>query len=73
MKLYVYDHCPFCTRARMILGIRSLEVETFVLMNDDEATPVGLIGTKMVTILVKQDGTAMGDSLDIVRCLDEYE
>ncbi len=72
MKLYVYDHCPFCTRARMILGIRSLEVETFVLMNDDEATPVGLIGTKMVPILVKPDGTAMGESLDIVRWLDEY-
>lgn len=43
-----------------------------MLMNDDEATPVGLIGAKMVPILVKPDGVAMGESLDIVRWLDEY-
>ena len=23
MKLYVYDHCPFCVRARMIFGLKS--------------------------------------------------
>lgn len=22
MKLYVYDHCPFCVRARMIFGLK---------------------------------------------------
>ena len=24
MKLYVYDHCPFCVRARMIFGLKNL-------------------------------------------------
>ncbi|MDU4397175.1 MAG: glutaredoxin, partial [Haemophilus parainfluenzae] len=23
MKLYVYDHCPFCVRARMIFGLKN--------------------------------------------------
>ena len=72
MKLYHYDHCPFCVRARMIIGLRDLNVEQSPLANDDEATPIGLVGKKMVPILIKADGTAMGESLDIVRYLDEY-
>ena len=46
MKLYIYDHCPFCVRARMIFGLRNVPVEEIVLLNDDEATAIGLIGTK---------------------------
>ena len=55
MKLYVYDHCPFCVRARMIFGLKNLPVELVVLANDDEATPIGLVGKKVVPILVKED------------------
>ena len=43
-----------------------------VLANDDEATPIGLVGKKVVPILVKEDGTAMPESLDIVHYVDEY-
>ncbi|WP_037587207.1 glutaredoxin 2 [Stenoxybacter acetivorans] len=70
MKLYTYDHCPYCTRARMIFGWHNIDFEHIILLNDDESTPVGLIGKKMVPILVKADGTAMGESLDIVRFVD---
>ena len=72
MKLYIYDHCPFCVRARMIFGLRSLPVEIEVFANDDEAGPTALIGEKVVPILIKPDGTAMDESLDIVRFVDEY-
>ena len=72
MKLYVYDHCPFCARARMIFGLKNLPVELVVLANDDEATPIGLVGKKVVPILVKEDGTAMPESLDIVHYVDEH-
>lgn len=71
MKLYIYDHCPFCVRARMIFGLRGLPFETENLMNDDEATPIGMIGAKQVPILQKEDGSYMGESLDIVRYVDE--
>ena len=67
MKLYIYDHCPFCVRARMIFGIQQIPVEQIILANDDEATPVRLIGAKQVPILQKPDGSYMGESLDIVR------
>ncbi|SUT92957.1 glutaredoxin [[Actinobacillus] rossii] len=71
MKLYVYDHCLFCVRARMILGLKNLPAELIILANDDEATPISLVGKKMVPILIKNDGTAMPESLDIVRYIDE--
>ena len=31
MKLYHYDHCPFCVRARMIIGLRGLDVAQVAL------------------------------------------
>ena len=71
MKLYVYDHCPYCVRARMIFGLKNLAFEKIVLLNDDESTPVGLIGKKAVPILIKENGEAMPESLDIVKYVDE--
>lgn len=70
MKLYIYDHCPFCVRARMAFGLTQTPVELIPLANDDEATPIGLIGAKQVPILQKADGSHMGESLDIVRYID---
>lgn len=72
MKLYIYDHCPFCVRARMAAGLRGLAVEQVILANDDEDNPIRMIGAKQVPILEKDDGTFMGESLDIVRYLDEW-
>ncbi|MFA9488435.1 MULTISPECIES: glutaredoxin 2 [unclassified Mannheimia] len=72
MKLYVYDHCPYCVRARMVFGLKDLPVELIMVANDDEATPVSLVGKKVVPILVKEDDTAMPESLDIVRYVDTH-
>ena len=66
MKLYIYDHCPFCVRARMIFGLRGVEVENIILANDDEDTPIGMSGAQQVPILEKDDGTGLGERLDIV-------
>ena len=70
MKLYYYDHCPYCVRARMAAGLFGADVEEVVLANDDEATPIGMIGAKQVPILQKEDGSFMGESLDVVLYLD---
>lgn len=70
MKLYVYDHCPFCVRAQMILGLRDVAAEQIILLNDDESTPIALIGAKQVPILQKPDGSHMGESLDIVHYIN---
>ncbi|CAO97096.1 glutaredoxin 2 [Erwinia tasmaniensis] len=70
MKLYIYDHCPFCVKARMIFGLKNIPVELVVMMNDDEATPQRMIGQKMAPILMKEDGSCMAESLDIVHYVD---
>lgn len=73
MKLYIYDHCPFCVKARMIFGLKNLPLELVVMLNDDEETPVRMIGQKMAPILVKQDGSFMPESLDIVEYVDNLD
>lgn len=72
MKLYIYDHCPYCVKARMIFGFKSLPFELVTLLNDDVETPTRMIGAKMVPIL-EQDGTYMPESMDIVRHLDAQD
>lgn len=69
MKLHIYDHCPFCVRARMAFGLKALPVTLTVVPNDDEQTPIRMIGKKMLPILEDGDGF-MGESLDIVRKID---
>jgi glutaredoxin 2 len=70
MKLFVYDHCPYCIKARIIFGLKNAEVELVTLLNDDEETPISMIGQKMVPILQKDDGNFMAESLDIVDHID---
>ncbi|MCA1178628.1 MULTISPECIES: glutaredoxin 2 [unclassified Pantoea] len=71
MKLYVYDHCPFCVRSRMIFGLKDVACEIIALPNDDEETPTRLIGKKMLPVLVTESNEAIGESLDIVKYIDE--
>lgn len=71
MKLHIYEHCPFCTRARMIFGLKGVPVELSVVMEGDDDTPIRLVGRKGVPILEKDDGSAMAESMDIVRYVDE--
>lgn len=73
MKLYIYDHCPYCVKARMIFGLKNVPVELQVLLNDDEETPKKLIGQKMAPILMKADGSCMPESMDIVQFIDRQD
>ena len=71
MKLYVYDHCPYCVKARMIFGLKNVAFELVTLLNDDEQTPISMIGAKMVPVLTKEDGSHMPESMDIIHWVDE--
>lgn len=71
MKLYVYDHCPFCVRSRMAFGLKDVACEIITLPNDDEETPTRLIGKKMLPVLITESNEAIGESLDIVKYIDE--
>lgn len=70
MKLYTYEHCPFCVRAKMILNLTNTKFEEVILLNDDEATPISLCGNKQVPIL-EYDGKIMVESLDIVDFINK--
>lgn len=68
-KLYVYKHCPFCVKARMIFGLKRIPFELKVLLNDDEETPTGMVGRKVVPIL-EENGHFTPESMDIVAYID---
>lgn len=68
--LYVYDHCPFCVRVRVALGLKNVKFHLRFLANDDVVTPTALIGKKMAPIL-KWEDTVMAESLDMIEFLEQ--
>ncbi|SMB87377.1 glutaredoxin 2 [Pasteurella testudinis DSM 23072] len=73
MKLFIYQHCPFCVKAAMIFGLKNIAVEKVVLMEDDIDTPTQMVGRKVAPILQKADGSFMPESMDIVRYIDQLD
>lgn len=69
-RLFIYDHCPYCVKARMIFGLKNQALKNITLLNDDEKTPISMIGQKMVPILEKENGEFMPESLDIIQYID---
>lgn len=70
LTLYHYVHCPYCVRVRMALGYLNLDFNSKVLPYEDEATPLALIGKKMLPILVN-DQKVLNESLDIIKYIDK--
>ena len=70
MKLFSYDHCPYCVKARMIFGLKNVPFDLVTLLNDDEESPIKMIGQKMLPVLEKDSGEFMPESLDIVAYVD---
>jgi len=69
--VYVYDHCPFCVRVRLALGIKNVKHSVIFLQNDDITTPTKLIGKKIAPIFaIPEDDFIMGESLDIIEKVD---
>mmetsp|Transcript_25444 Transcript_25444/g.31350 ORF Transcript_25444/g.31350 Transcript_25444/m.31350 type:complete len:301 (-) Transcript_25444:327-1229(-) len=72
--VYVYDHCPFCVRVRLALGIKNVKHNVVFLQNDDVPTPTKLIGKKIAPIFgIPEDEFIMSESLDIIEKVDSDE
>lgn len=69
-ELYVYDHCPFCVRVRMAMGVKGIQHKLIFMGNDDKETPTKLVGKKIAPIWVDEDGP-MPESLDIIAKMDK--
>jgi len=72
LRVYVYDHCPFCVRVRLALGLKGIKHDLRFLLNDDVETPTKLVGKKVVPILeIPTANLVMPESLDIIRYIDQ--
>jgi glutaredoxin 2 len=71
MRLYLFEHCSLCFRVRMTAALKRLHLQETVVLEDDTATMVGLVGRRQVPILVRDDGQPMLESMDMVRYIDQ--
>jgi glutaredoxin 2 len=72
MKLYMFEHCSLCFRVRMIAALKRLHLQEVAVLDDDSDTMVGLVGKRVIPILVKDDGQPMLESWDMVKYVDEH-
>jgi glutaredoxin 2 len=66
MRRYMFEHCSLCFRVRMIAALKRLHLQETVVRDDDSQTMIGLVGRRVVPILVKDDGQSMLESMDMV-------
>ena len=70
MKLYMFEHCSLCFRVRMMAALKRLPLQETVVRDDDSDTMVGLVGKRVIPILVKDDGKPMLESMDMVKYIE---
>lgn len=70
MRLYMFEHCSLCFRVRMAAALKRLHLQEVVVLDDDTETMVSLVGKRIIPILVKDDGEAMPESMDMVDHVD---
>jgi len=70
MRLYMFEHCSLCFRVRMTAALKRLHLQETVVLDDDTETMVGLVGKRVIPILVNDDGQSMLESMDMVSYVD---
>jgi len=73
MKLFIFDHCPFCIKAMMVAGYKKADIEFITLQNHDIEARIEKVGANLVPILQKPDGSYMAESLDIATYIDQLD
>jgi glutaredoxin 2 len=70
VRLYLFEHCSLCFRVRMVAALKHLHLQETVVLDDDSETMIGLVGKRVIPILVKDDGAPMLESMDMVSYVD---
>jgi glutaredoxin 2 len=70
MRLYLFEHCSLCFRVRMTAALKRAHLHESVVLDDDSATMIDLAGKRVIPILVKDDGAAMLESMDMVAHIE---
>ncbi len=66
----MFEHCSLCFRVRMTAALKRLHLHETVVLDDDSDTMIGLVGKRVIPILVKDDGQPMLESMDMVSYMD---
>ncbi|REG79554.1 glutaredoxin 2 [Marinomonas pollencensis] len=69
MKLYIYQHCPFCARVRYVAATLGIRLEEIIVDYSDNTSINQIIGKKIVPLLIKENGEPMTESNDIIQYL----
>jgi glutaredoxin 2 len=72
MRLYMFEHCPLCFRVRMMAALKRLHLEETVLVDDDSDTMIAVVGKRIIPILVRDDGTPMLGSMDMMGYVESH-
>jgi len=72
MRLYMFEHCSLCFRVRMTAALKRVHLQETVVLDDDSDTMIDLVGKRVIPILVKDDGTSMLESLDMVASYEAW-
>src|SRR6516165_6869310 len=70
MRLYLWEHCSICFRVRVAAALKRLHLPEPALLEDDSQTMIKLVGKRVVSILVKDDGRPMLEGMDMVAQID---
>jgi glutaredoxin 2 len=70
LKLFMFEHCSLCFRVRMTAALKRLHLQETVVLDDDSDTMIGLVGKRVIPILVKDCGQPMLESMDMVSYVD---
>lgn len=70
MRLYLFEHCSLCFRVRMIAAFKHLHLQETVVLDDDSEMMIELVGKRVIPILVRNDGSPMLESMDMVAYVD---
>ena len=73
MKLYVYHHCPYCIKPRLVSDLSGLDYELVFLANGDEKAHIDRIGSKQVPFLEKDDGIFLKESDEICKYIIQLQ
>jgi glutaredoxin 2 len=70
MKLLMFEHCSLCFRVRMIAALKDIPLDEQVVLDDDSEAMISLVGKRVIPILVRDDGTPMLESMDMVDYIE---
>jgi glutaredoxin 2 len=70
VRLYLFEHCSLCFRVRMMAALKRVHLQETVVLDDDSDTMLALVGKRQIPILVKDDGQAMLESMEMVGYID---